>query len=67
LLQVGRAELQLAPAGGPTGLPSKNTLEYLKLAIELLLLLLAVPWLIREMARNPGRLSRQAANKHLKG
>lgn len=48
-------------------LPSKNSLEYLKLALELLLLLLAVPWLLRELTRHPGKVSRQAASKHLKG
>ncbi len=52
---------------GPRGLPSKHTLDYLKVALELLLLLLAVPWLIRELARDPKALSRKAASKHLTG
>jgi hypothetical protein len=48
------------------GMPSKAGLEYLKLVIELLLLLLAVPWILRELARHPGEVSRKAANRHLK-
>lgn len=48
-------------------LPAKATLEYLKLALELLLLLLALPWLLRELVRHPAALSRKAAGKHLKG
>jgi hypothetical protein len=48
-------------------LPAKDTLEYIKLALELLLLLLAVPYLLRELARHPGNVSRRAASKHLKG
>lgn len=47
--------------------PSKETLEYLKLGLELLLLLLAVPYLVRELLTHPGRVSKQAAAKHLKG
>lgn len=46
-------------------LPSKQTLEYLKIAIELLLLLLAIPWLLRELVRHPAQLSRKAASRHL--
>jgi len=49
------------------GIPSKQTLDYAKVALELLLLLLAVPWLVRELIRNPGELSHKAATKHLKG
>lgn len=46
-------------------LPSKPTLDWLKVALEVLLLLLAVPWLLRELARNPGKVTRAAARKHL--
>jgi hypothetical protein len=56
-----------AAAGGPSRLPAKGTLEYCKLTIELLLLLLAVPWIVRELVRSPGRASRRAAAKHLAG
>jgi hypothetical protein len=31
------------------------------------LLLLAVPWIVRELVRSPGRASRRAAAKHLAG
>lgn len=55
-----------APAGLVSGLPAKGTLDYLKTAIELLFLLLAIPWVIRELVRSPGRASRKAANTHLK-
>lgn len=48
-------------------LPSKHTLEYLKIALELLLLLLAVPYLLKQLIGDPAKLSRQAASKHLKG
>lgn len=55
------------PAAASSKLPAKHTLEYCKLAIELLLLLLAIPWLLRELVRHPGRVSKAAASKHLKG
>jgi len=47
-------------------MPRKETLDYLKVGLELLILLLAVPWLVRELFRNPKGLSRRAASKHLK-
>lgn len=46
-------------------LPAKDKLEYVKIALELALLLLAVPWLLREIIRNPKGASRRAARKHL--
>lgn len=46
-------------------MPGKEKLEYLKLALELLLLLLAVPYLLRELSRRPGNVSRRAAKKAL--
>lgn len=56
------------PAGGVLArIPSKDTLDHVKVAIEVLLLLLAVPWILRELAHNPGRASRRAAAKHLAG
>lgn len=48
-------------------LPAKDKLEYLKILLELALLLLAVPWLLREIIRNPKNASRRAAKKHLGG
>jgi hypothetical protein len=56
-----------ASSYAPGPLPARHKLEYLKVALELLLLLLAVPWLIRELARDPSGLSRKAATRHLKG
>lgn len=50
-----------------TRLPSKDNVEYCKLILELLLLLLAVPWILRELVRNPRAASRKAAAKHLAG
>lgn len=47
--------------------PSKQRLDHIKVALEVLLLLLAVPWILRELARNPQRASRRAAAKHLAG
>lgn len=54
------------PGGLGAGLPAKGTLDYLKTAIELLFLLLAIPWVVRELVRSPSRASRKAANTHLK-
>ena len=56
----------------PTGqrrqlLPAKDKLEYLKVLLELMLLLLALPWLVREIIRDPRGASRKAAKKHLGG
>jgi hypothetical protein len=47
--------------------PSKQQLDYLKTALELLLLLIAIPWVLRELARDPAGLSKKAAAHHLKG
>ena len=60
--------LPAVPAAGGlgTGLPAKGTLDYVKVAIELLFLLLAIPWVLRELVRNPRGASRKAANTHLK-
>lgn len=53
------------PAGLLARIPSKESLDHVKVAVEVLLLLLAVPWILRELARNPARASRRAAAKHL--
>lgn len=45
--------------------PSQQALSYAKTALELLLVLLGIPWIIRELTRHPGRVSRKAAAKHL--
>jgi len=49
------------------GWPAKSTLDYHKTLIELALLLLAVPWILRELFKHPGQVSRKAAGRHLKG
>lgn len=54
-----------AAGSGRGKLPSKASLDYIKVAIEVLLLLLAIPWLLKELTRHPGRVSRGAAKKHL--
>jgi hypothetical protein len=48
------------------GWPQKSTLEYLKLAIELLFLVLALPWLLANVIRRPGKISEGAAHQHIK-
>lgn len=48
-----------------TGWPAKHDLEYLKILIELAVLLLAVPWLLARLAKNPKDTSRRVATKQL--
>jgi hypothetical protein len=48
------------------GMPHKDDLDYLKTAIELGLLLLALPWLVRNVLHSPTRTSKRAADTHLK-
>jgi hypothetical protein len=50
-----------------TGLPAKDDLDYLKTLIELGILLLAVPWLLKQLARNPRQTSRRVAKKQIGG
>lgn len=58
-----------APATAPAraGWPAKATLDYHKTLIEVLLLVLAIPWLLKQLAKHPGQVSEQAARHHLKG
>lgn len=69
--QFGQHEDDLGPAQQPAvpraGLPAKHTLDYLKVGIEVLLLLLAIPWLLKQLLAHPGDVSHQAAAHHLKG
>jgi hypothetical protein len=69
-------QLQAPQGGSPAAqgaykphprLPSHQSLSYVKVGLELLLLLLAVPWILRELTRHPGQVSRKAASKHLSG
>lgn len=56
-----------APAAAPrAGWPAKSTLDYHKTLLELLLLVLALPWLLKQLAKHPGQVSREAAQHHLK-
>lgn len=55
-----------APAAGRPGWPAKGQLDYTKTLIEVVLLLLAVPWLVKQLVRHPGGLSKAAAEHHLK-
>jgi hypothetical protein len=50
---------QFAQAGS-SRLPKKPTLEYLKLTLEVLLLLLAVPLIIWHIHHNPGQAAEKA-------
>lgn len=54
-----------APSQSATRLPKKEHLDYIKVVVEVLLLLLAVPWIFRELVRNPRQASQRAAAKHL--
>lgn len=62
---MGPQQQQQQP--GRSVIPSKGALDHLKVGLEVLLLLLAIPYVLREFSRNPGRLSRRAASKHLAG
>lgn len=70
-LELGPHQAATPPAtssGGrtpPAGWPAKSDLDYVKTTIELLLLLLAVPWLVRRIVRNPKSTARAAADHHL--
>jgi len=57
-----------SPVAAPrAGWPAKSTLDYHKVLLELLFLVLALPWLLRQLAKHPGQVSRAAAQHHLKG
>ena len=71
-LTVGRAtpaQPAAASSGGGrlprAGWPEKADLDYVKTAVEVFLLLLAVPWLLAQLVRRPARVSRQAARHHV--
>jgi len=48
----------------PGWAPSAATLDYLQKAITVALLLLALPYLLGRLARNPGGLARDLGRKH---
>jgi hypothetical protein len=69
-LGPGQQATSAADAGAVApraGWPAKNTLDYHKTLIELLLLVLAIPWILKQLVKHPGNVSRQAASRHLKG
>jgi hypothetical protein len=47
------------------GWPAKHDLDYVKTLIELALLLLAVPWILKRLASNPGGTARKAGESKL--
>lgn len=55
-----------APPAPRAGWPAKATLDYHKTLIELLLLVLAIPWILKQLAEHPGKVSREAAAHHLR-
>ena len=65
-MNPGQQQQQQNTRGG-FPMPSRGQLEYAKIALELLLLVIAIPWILRELRRDPAGLSRRAATKHLKG
>lgn len=70
-LGPGQQATPAAAAGAVTppraGWPTKSTLDYHKTLIELLLLVLAIPWILKQLVKHPGDVSRRAAGHHLKG
>lgn len=71
LLPATISPTESGPHIGPTaaaprpGWPAKTTLDYHKTLIELLLLVLAIPWLVKQLVKHPGTVSEQAAKHHL--
>jgi hypothetical protein len=50
--------------GGGRRLPSRDQMETVKVALELLLLLLALPWLLYRLVTNPADLVRKIGHHH---
>lgn len=48
----------------PRRLPNKQRLEYTKLLLEVLLLVLALPWLLYRLATNPRELIKGIGHHH---
>lgn len=46
-------------------LPSYEQLRTVKTALEVFVLALAIPWLIHELVRNPGSLTKKIAGHHM--
>ncbi|MFL5910762.1 MAG: hypothetical protein ACJ768_09380 [Gaiellaceae bacterium] len=58
-----------SPGGGgrlpAPGWPEKADLDYAKTALELALLLLALPYILSRLARSPGNVVKRAGHKQL--
>jgi hypothetical protein len=57
-----------APGGGRlprAGWPEKTDLDYVKVAVEVALLLVAVPYLLKRLVTRPAATSRKAGEHHL--
>jgi hypothetical protein len=54
-----------APRFPRAGMPAKADLDYVKVAIEVALLVLAVPYLLHRLARRPKSTMRRATDSHL--
>jgi hypothetical protein len=48
-------------------MPAKSTLDYTNAAITALVLVLALPWLLRKLATNPAEVISAAGRKTVKG
>ena len=46
--------------------PSLDQLKWVKTALEVFILLLAVPWLLHELIKHPGDLTKKIAGHHMK-
>jgi hypothetical protein len=66
-LGPGQDATPAAAVAPRAGWPAKSTLDYHKTLIELLLLVLAIPWILKQLAKHPAKVSQQAAGHHLKG
>lgn len=56
-----------APRFPKAGMPAKHDLDYVKVVIEVALLLLAIPYLVRRLAKRPKTTMRRATDHHLGG
>lgn len=58
---------QQQPSRRGSRLPDYEQLRTVKTALEVFVLALAVPWLIHELFRDPGSLTRKIAGHHMGG
>jgi hypothetical protein len=63
----GGAPTPVAPrAYPPSGWPSKDQLEYTQRLFSVVIIGLALPWLVKTLVTDPGRVISGAARQHLK-